>query len=105
MKKTRTFRPPAALWVLLVLVIVVLAFTRGVDALGQGQDQQALDRLTQAIRQGCVTCYAAEGRYPESLDYLVEHYGLQIDQSRYAVFYEPTGANLMPQITVLECEP
>lgn len=105
MRRKRAVRLPAALLVLLVLVVAVLAFTRGVDALGRGRDQQALDRLTQAIRQGCVTCYAAEGRYPESLDYLIEHYGLQIDQDRYAVFFQPSGANLMPQITVLECEP
>lgn len=105
MRRKRTAHPPAALLVLPVLLAAALAFSRGVDALDQGRDREAVDRLTQAIRRGCVTCYAAEGRYPESLDYLIERYGLQLDQSRYAVFYEPTGANLMPQITVLECQP
>jgi hypothetical protein len=51
-----------------------------------------------------VACYAAEGVYPPDLDYLKEHYGLQINEERYTVFYEIFAENLMPAITVLEKE-
>lgn len=106
MKRTISLRPfLTALGLLLLLLAVPLAFSRGADALAEGRDQEAVEQLDQAIRRGCVACYATEGSYPQSLDYLKEHYGLQIDESRYAVFYEPTGPNLMPQITVLECRP
>ena len=49
-----------------------------------------------------MACYAAEGIYPPDLDYLEEHYGLQIDRDRYTVFYQIFASNLMPDITVLE---
>lgn len=105
MKKMKPPRLLAALGLLLVLVAVPLAFSYGVDALEQSRSEEAVRRLTQAIQRDCLTCYATEGSYPQSLDYLKEHYGLQIDESRYAVFYTPTASNLMPQITVLECQP
>ncbi len=105
MRLRKIARSLAALGMPLVLLAALLLFQRGVDALNADRSQEALTRLTQAIRRGCVACYAAEGSYPENLDYLKEHYGLQIDEERYTVFYEPVGANLMPQITVLECHP
>ncbi len=104
----RRFKAPRSLTALampLLLVAALLFFARGVDSLDAGQSREALTRLEQAIRRGCVSCYAAEGSYPPDLDYLVSRYGLQIDQARYRVFYEPVGSNLMPQITVLECRP
>lgn len=51
-----------------------------------------------------VACYAAQGAYPPDLSYIEEHWGVQIDRSRYAVFYQVEGSNLMPDITVLERE-
>ena len=59
-------------------------------------------QLEEAVRRSAVACFAAEGRYPPSLDYLKEHYGLQIDERRYVVFYEVYAENLMPDIVVLE---
>ena len=49
-----------------------------------------------------MACYAAEGAYPPSLEYLKEHYGVQIDGERYTVHYMVIADNLMPDITVLE---
>lgn len=105
MKRKPTLRLLTLAALLLVLVAAPLAFSYATDALDKGRSEEAARRLTQAIRRDCVTCYATEGSYPQSLDYLKEHYGLQIDEDRYAVFYIPTASNLMPQITVLECRP
>ena len=38
------------------------------------------------------------------LAYLQEHYGIQVDEKNYYVFYEVFGSNMMPDITVLERE-
>ena len=65
----------------------------------QAQNPQGLE---DAIHRAVVSCYATEGFYPPTLDYVEEHYGIQIDSSRYAVFYEIFAENLMPDITVLE---
>lgn len=94
-----------ALIVPVLLLAAVWMFARGAERLDEGRGDEARARLEDAIRRGCTACYAAEGSYPESLDYLEEHYGLQIDREHYAVFYEPFGANLMPNFTVLERKP
>ena len=46
-------------------------------------------------------CYAQEGTYPESLAYLKKHYGLTYDSSKYFVDYQPLGANIMPDVTII----
>lgn len=94
-----------ALIVPVLLLAAVWMFARGAERLDEGRGDEARARLEDAIHRGCTACYAAEGSYPESLDYLEEHYGLQIDREHYAVFYEPFGANLMPNFTVLERRP
>ena len=39
--------------------------------------------------------------YPPSVEYLEEHYGIQIDRERYNVFYSGFASNIMPDITVI----
>ena len=53
-----------------------------------------------AVLKGAVQCYAVEGRYPESLSYLEQHYGVSYDKDKFIVSYEITGSNRMPQVTV-----
>ena len=60
--------------------------------------------LRQGITRACVQCYAIEGRYPPSVAYLEERYGIQIDEERYNVFYSGFASNLMPDITVIPVE-
>ena len=60
------------------------------------------ERLEESVRRAVVACYAAEGRYPDSVEYLKEHYGLQLDEGRYFVGYSLFADNLMPDITVTE---
>ena len=66
--------------------------------------EQSRRQLEETLRRAAVACYAAQGAYPPDLDYIEEHWGVQIDRSRYAVFYQVEGSNLMPDITVLERE-
>lgn len=84
---------------------VFLCFAFAVDNLDSGRSEKSLEQLEEALRRGCAACYATEGAYPSSLDYLTEHYGLQIDEKRYTVHYTAFAENLMPDITVLENMP
>lgn len=86
----------------LAVVGAVLAFSAAVRSLEGGQAEEGLHQLETALRKGCVACYAAEGAYPPSVEYLEEHYGVQVDRERYLVFYTAYAENLMPDITVLE---
>ena len=82
--------------------VAVLAFAAALDSLDGGRQQEEMQRLEESLRRSCVACYAEQGVYPPDLDYLREHYGLQIDEERYTVRYDAFAENLMPDITVLE---
>ena len=62
-------------------------------------------QLEMALARAAVSCYATEGSYPAELSYLEEHYGIRINNNRFAVKYEYIASNLMPDITVLELKP
>ncbi|MCC8052203.1 MAG: hypothetical protein LIP10_16445 [Clostridiales bacterium] len=73
----------------------------GADLVSQSANAEQAKSLQTAITRSAVQCYATEGAYPESLDYLCEHYGISWDSDKYVVDYEILGANLMPTITVI----
>jgi len=85
-------------------VCAILGLTTAVGNLGDDRAAEDLKQLETAIRRSCVACFAAEGSYPQDLDYLKDHYGLQVDEERYAVYFDVFAENLMPDITVLELE-
>lgn len=75
-------------------------FSAAVDQLDSDRGAEQLRQVEEAVRRGCAACYASEGVYPPTLDYLRERYGLQIDGEGYVVYYSVIGQNLMPSITV-----
>ena len=42
-----------------------------------------------------------EGRYPESIQYLIDNYGIQVDFDKYAVSYEIFAENIKPRVKVI----
>lgn len=59
------------------------------------------ESLETALYRSVVQCYALEGTYPPSLDYIETHYGLIYDKESFFVDYRPIGSNIMPDITVI----
>lgn len=84
---------------------VLLCFLTALSNLSGGHEDAGRRQLEDAVRRAAVACYAAEGIYPPALSYLEERYGIQVDETRYAVTYDIFGSNLMPDITVLEKQP
>ena len=91
-----------ALTGLLLTALALAWFFAALGNLERGSGEEARRQLEAALRRAAVACYAAEGIYPPDLDYLTAHYGVQADESRFAVHYEIFADNLMPNITVLE---
>lgn len=85
-----------------VAMVVLLAFLSALGNLESGREGEDIRQLQEVLQKGCVSCYAAEGIYPPDLEYLKEHYGIQIDEERYTVYYNRFAQNLMPDVTVLE---
>lgn len=92
----------AALLLPLLVVVAALVFLTGLSNLDRDRSEEGRQQLEEALRRAAVACYAAEGIYPPDLAYLEEHYGIQVDEDRYTVFYEVFASNLMPDITVLD---
>lgn len=89
---------------ILLFLAVLFFFLFGVRAMESKSEEESLASLRNAIQRACVQCYAIEGRYPPSVEYLEEHYGIVIDRDRYHVFYDGWASNVMPDITVLPAE-
>ena len=91
-----------ALLTLAVLAVILLSFSTALSNLRLGGGEEGRMQLEESIRRAAVTCYAVEGIYPPDLAYLQEHYGIQVDEKNYYVFYEVFASNMMPDITVVE---
>ena len=91
-------------WFLRLLLIAVVA---GVLLLffAQHPEQFLEDSGTEAIRaavqRSALQCYAVEGVYPSSLEYLEENYGLQVNHKDYYVTYEAFASNMPPTVRVV----
>lgn len=85
-----------------VLALAVFFLCKGVQKMENGQQAESLKQLDNSIRKATMTCYATEGVYPPSIQYLKDNYGIQIDDGKFTVFYEVFGDNMMPDITVME---
>ena len=92
-------REIAVIALMVVLIVGVWLLVTRVDASGgRAQTQFVRD----AVHNAALTCYAVEGAYPDSLEYLRENYGLAYDQSRYRVTYDAFASNLVPSIFVVD---
>ena len=85
-------------------LLALSMFMTGLSNLETGRQSEGKRQLEDAVRRAAVACYAAEGIYPPDLEYLEEHYGIQVDRDRYTVVYDVFASNLMPDVTVLENE-
>lgn len=83
-----------------VFCLLAAAMLFGVKEVQKSAGESQVDSLRLAILRSAVHCYAMQGAYPESLDYIREHYGITWNPKRYIVDYEVTGSNLMPDVTV-----
>lgn len=84
---------------LLIIIVGFYIFTNNITSKNSDQSRQLLER---ALSRSITQCYALEGTYPPSLDYLVENYGLSYDSEYYFIDYQYIGSNLRPDVTIIE---
>ena len=86
---------------ILIFSLLLFLFLLGVRSVSESSQKEQIDGLKTSVLRNATHCYAVEGRYPESLSYLEQHYGITYDHSRYLVDYEVIGSNLPPSVTVI----
>ncbi len=90
-------------WIkLLSIVLVLAAAVLLVNRIDTAQDAAETDIVRDAVKNAALTCYAVEGAYPDSVDYLREHYRLAYDEDRYMITYDAFASNMIPDIWVTE---
>lgn len=92
---------PRALLTVAVFFLAAFLLVRGIGSVSTAANESQAESLKLAISRSAVHCYAMEGRYPESIQYLCDHYGIHWDTDQYVVDYEILGLNLMPSVTVI----
>lgn len=80
-------------------MIGVLAVV-SLNDISEKANTEGLSLMERAVKRSIITCYSEEGSYPESIDYLVESYGLHISEE-YVVYYDMFATNVMPNIQVV----
>jgi len=84
----------------IVFLLLVLLFVLSFLAASRQSAERETAVLDDALRRAIVTCYAVEGKYPPSLDYICENYGVSVDEARYSVYYDVFAANVMPALRI-----
>ena len=90
-------------WIkLLCIVVVLVAAVLLVNRIDTAQDSAETDIVRDAVKNAALTCYAVEGAYPDSVEYLRKHYHLAYDEDRYMITYDAFASNMIPDIWVTE---
>ena len=85
----------------LAFLILFVLFIQGVSSVSESTLSKQQESLETALERSISQCYAVEGSYPPSLEYLKQHYGLLYDEDSFFIDYEYYGSNLLPEVTVL----
>lgn len=85
--------------VIIVLLLIILIY--GVSYISEATLKEQQHSLETALHRSVIQCYAVEGTYPPSLDYIKTHYGLTYDEDTFFVDYTIVGSNLLPDITII----
>lgn len=85
---------------MLIIAITGAVIFVSIGNFGSGYDDKRLQEIHDTIISSLAQCYALEGRYPADLDYLEDHYGLQLDKTNYGYHYEMFASNIFPNIRV-----
>lgn len=89
---------------IVVFFAAFFLFLYGVRMLAAKSEEYQEESLKKALLQDIVYCYAQDGRYPESLDYIKKTCGLTYNEELFYVDYRTYGNNILPDYTVIRIE-
>ena len=81
-----------------MIAVMVMVFGR----VGSVEGREENETVREAVKNAALTCYAVEGAYPDSVEYLRDHYRLAYDEERYMVNIKSFATNRAPDVYVVE---
>lgn len=94
-RKTRRIFPAV------LILAVLLALAALLPGIRRDLRESSRDAIRDTVIRCAVECYAVEGAYPDSLQYLEDHYGLTVNHRDFIVTYEVFASNQLPDVQVL----
>ena len=85
---------------MLMVFAIIIAIIFSLPSFRKSGGRIRAESIENTIKKYAVQCYASEGSYPPNLDYLVDNYGLMLDEKHYFYYYEAFASNFMPDISV-----
>ena len=95
---------PKLLLSVCTFLFIFFLFIQGISSLSDSTKKRQKESLENALMRSIAYCYTLEGSYPESLDYLKEHYRLTYNEDLFFVDYRVSGTNILPDVTIIERE-
>ncbi len=86
---------------LIFITIFSLLMIFSVSSVQKNYQVNQTIRIESALKMAIVQCYALEGSYPPSVDYLSKNYGIILNKDKYIYHYEVYVSNMMPVISVI----
>jgi hypothetical protein len=99
LKRTKSNKAAIVLTLAVFVAFAIFVVVMLGNAAAKSEEEE-IRAVEDSIRRAVLSCYAFEGFYPNSIEYLVENYNLVIDDERFVIFYEQIADNLMPVIVV-----
>lgn len=92
-----------SVWFSIVMFIVLIGILLvGLYFISEKNTKQEKKLLEQTIQKAIIQAYIYDGSYPESLEVLKKDFKLEYNESRFFVDYQVFGANIIPDVTVIE---
>ena len=85
-----------------LFALLLFLFSHTADSIRQSNAAEQMAILEKAVNRSITQCYALEGTYPPNMEYLTAHYGLTYDEDLFFVDYQTVGANIYPDVTIIE---
>lgn len=85
---------------LMLAVALIVVLWVGFGFIADQAKEQGAQTLRDSIMDSAMQCFAIEGYYPPSLEYLQENYGLSVNEDDYLVIYEAFASNVPPTVDV-----
>ncbi len=85
---------------LLCAIALIVALWVGFGFIADQAKEQGAQTLRDSIIDASMQCFAIEGYYPPSLEYLQENYGLSVNEDDYLVVYVAFASNVPPTVDV-----
>lgn len=97
---------PVVVWVrriapFALTALFLVSFASAVSVFSESAVSEQKKNLETALRKGIMECYALEGCYPESLNYLLCSYPVYYDTDTFFIDYQIIGQNIYPAVSVI----